>query len=273
MMGYQDVLARLKAKPRPGGGWVARCPAHEDRHPSLTIDLNLSDRLLLCCHRGCHIRAITQAIGLPLECYGLPKLERASYMANQPMPKIVATYDYVSEAGKLLYQAVRYEPKDFRVRRPDGKGGWEWNLDEVWRVPYNLSAILAKPNQPVFVVEGEKDVETLRKWGFLGTTNVGGAGKWGVTLGHHFRGRRVAILPDNDRPGEDHALMVAASLLNYASEIRIVHLPGMPDKGDVTDWLSSKLPHQSDEDVKASFLAYVKSSPTWKLFLPESRAA
>src|SRR5262245_12202165 len=43
---------------------------------------------------------------------------------------IVAKYDYTDPDGKLLYQVLRLEPKDFRQRRPDGNGGWIWKLDE-----------------------------------------------------------------------------------------------------------------------------------------------
>src|SRR4051794_22411455 len=100
-------------------------------------------------------------------------------------PRIVATYDYRDERGQLLYQAVRYEPgldgepKTFRQRRPDGKGGWVNNLRGARRVLYRLPELLAAPpEQLVFVVEGEKDVENLRAVECVATTNAMGAGKW-----------------------------------------------------------------------------------------------
>src|SRR5262249_19677901 len=61
---------------------------------------------------------------------------------STPERKIAATYDYTDEAGNLLFQTVRYEPKDFRQRRPDGKGEWLWNTRGVVRVLYNLPAVI-----------------------------------------------------------------------------------------------------------------------------------
>jgi hypothetical protein len=93
---------------------------------------------------------------------------------------IAATYDYNDESGNLLFQVVRFEPKDFRQRRPDGKGGWIWDLKDVRRVLYRIPELIEaiKKGIPVFLVEGEKDVESLSRIGFTATTNAGGANKW-----------------------------------------------------------------------------------------------
>src|SRR4030095_16983762 len=84
---------------------------------------------------------------------------------NNGSSKIVATYDYTDEAGKLLFQCVRYQPKDFRQRQPDGKGGWIWNLEGVRRVLYRLPEVLK--SKTVCVAEGEKDCDNLCALGFL----------------------------------------------------------------------------------------------------------
>src|SRR5262249_42890268 len=93
---------------------------------------------------------------------------------------IVATYDYVSETGDLLYQVVRYEPKTFRQRRPNGTGGWTWKLEGVWQVPYRLPEVVEAiaSGRLVVVVEGEKDADALWALGIPATCNAGGAGKW-----------------------------------------------------------------------------------------------
>ena len=156
------------------------------------------------------------------------------------MVKTQREYDYTDEQGELLYQAVRKEPKDFRQRRPDGQGGWIWNLQEVRRVLYHLPELVtADPQRAVFVVEGEKDVETLRSFGFLATCNPGGAGKWRSEYSEILRGRRVAILPDNDASGLKHAYEVAKFLQGSAGQIRVIQLPDLPSKGDVTDWFAN----------------------------------
>ena len=111
-------------------------------------------------------------------------------------PQIDITYGYKDEKGRLLFEVVRFEPKDFRQRRPDGKGGWIWSVKGVRQVPYHLPQLIeANPSHPVFIVEGEKDVLRLESLGLIATCNAGGAGKWPDELSKHFADRRVATLP------------------------------------------------------------------------------
>ena len=162
----------------------------------------------------------------------------ASDNGRQPFT-IVATYDYQAADRSRLYQVVRLDPKDFRQRRPDGNGGWVWKLDGVPRVLYRLPQLLdAAPDEIIFIPEGEKDVEALAAVGAIATTNVGGAGKWRKEYAEALAGRPVVILPDNDQPGRDHAEQVARSLHGTAASVKVLHLPGLPDKGDVSDWLA-----------------------------------
>jgi len=162
--------------------------------------------------------------------------------ANQ----IVATYDYRDEQGGLLFQVVRRHPRTFLQRRPDGKGGWAWSTKGVRMVPYclpELFAAAAKRNghpPRVFIVEGEKDADRLKsQWGLLATTYPLGAGKWRSDYNKYFSGFDVIILPDNDDVGRKHALKVATNLYRVAANIRILELPGLPSKGDISDWLDS----------------------------------
>jgi putative DNA primase/helicase len=154
----------------------------------------------------------------------------------------VARYPYVDRDGNLLFEVVRYLKPDgekaFRQRRPDGRGGWVWNLEGVKRVPYHLPKLLADRERAVFLAEGEKDVETVEAWGLVASCNPGGSGSSALygEWTDRFRGRHVFILPDNDEAGRRHAAAVAAALLGAAASIRIVELPGLRPKGDVTDW-------------------------------------
>ena len=160
----------------------------------------------------------------------------------------VAEYDYRNADGVLLYQVIRFDPKDFRQRRPDGTGGWSWKLGDVQRVPYRLPELLAADRaELVFIVEGEKDVDNLCALGLVATCNAGGAAKpgqrskWPERFTQFFAGRDVVVLPDNDEPGEAHARAVADSLssaTSQASSLRIVRLPQLPPKGDTSDWLA-----------------------------------
>jgi putative DNA primase/helicase len=165
--------------------------------------------------------------------------------------RIVAVYDYRSESGELLYQVVRYEPKEFRQRRPDGKGGWIGNLEGVKRVLYRLPELMASSiTDWVYIVEGEKDVDNLIARNFVATTNSGGARKWLDDYNRYFKGRLVAIIPDNDEPGRDHAKRIGEALHGIAGVVKIVELPNLPPKGDISDWFDSGRPEKVKELIR-----------------------
>ncbi len=217
----RELASRLKAK-RNADGWIALCPAHEDKKPSLSITESEGGKVLTHCHAGCSSEQVWSALHL-----------------NGSSRREIAAYDYRNESGELLYQAVRFEPKDFRQRKPDGVGGWEWKLNGVPRKLYRLPEILkSNPAKTVLIVEGERDADNLAQLGLVATTNVGGAGKWRDEYSETLRGRKVVILPDNDEPGRKHARQVAHSLQGIAESIKVVELPGLPEKGDATDWLA-----------------------------------
>jgi hypothetical protein len=160
----------------------------------------------------------------------------------KPPRRLVTIYEYRDERGKLLHQVLRYDPKEFSSRRPTRNGKWSANLQRVRRVPYRLPELLAaSSSEPVFIVEGEKDVDRLWSVGLVATCNSGGGGqgKWPRSHRRFLQGRDVIILPDNDTTGDEHALDVAQKLHGYAKSIRIIELPGLPYKGDVSDWLDA----------------------------------
>jgi putative DNA primase/helicase len=226
-MSARDVLHRFKAVRRSGDAWAALCPAHEDSRHSLSVGDGEGGRLLLHCHAGCTYEAIRDAAGI-------------ENGGGQALRRVVAEYDYRDEHKSLLYQAVRFDPKGFSQRRPDGAGGWAYKLNGARRVPYRLPELLAAdPSQPVFIVEGEKDADRLASLGLVATTNAGGAGKWRDEFSEFLRGRSVVIIPDNDEPGHEHAAKVARSLQGVASSVRLLGLPNLPPKGDVSDWLDA----------------------------------
>ncbi|MGB3996403.1 MAG: toprim domain-containing protein, partial [Acetomicrobium sp.] len=151
------------------------------------------------------------------------------------------SYNYTDEHGKLLYQVVReqYEiGKSFHQRRPDGKGGWINNLTGVKTTIYRLPEVIeaVRSEKIVFIVEGEKDVETLRNLQLTATTNPMGAGKWQDEYSRYLCGADVVIIPDNDDPGRKHAEKVARSLYGIARSVKIIKLPVWREHEDVTDW-------------------------------------
>ena len=163
---------------------------------------------------------------------------------------VVATYDYTDRDGKLLYQVLRLEPKSFRQRRPDGNGGHAWNLDDVRRVPYRLQDLLQYPDGTVFVCEGEKDADRIASLGHCGTTAA--SGKWTPECVQALAGRHIVILQDNDVPGAKRALEAAQQLHGAAASVRVVQLPDLPDKGDVSDWLDAD-PRNAEKLVEVCF--------------------
>jgi hypothetical protein len=155
----------------------------------------------------------------------------------------VCAYDYTDESGNLLYQTCRYQPKKFRQRRPDGGGGWKWNLKGVRRVLYRLPEVIAA--SAICVAEGEKDCDNLVKLGFVATTNPMGAGKWRDQYSETLRGKDVVVfgdVGDEDGAGERHTNQVIESLVGKAKSIKRVTLPD--GFHDVSDYIAS-LPHET----------------------------
>ncbi len=229
-----EFIAKALGGRKVGSGWMARCPCHDDRQASLKIDEIDDGKILVHCHAGCEQKAVIAA----LKERGLwPQMAEKPAVARR---RIVEMYDYCGADGDLLFQVVRFAPKDFRQRRPDGKGGWIWNMQGVGLVPYRLPDVVAarEKGETIWIVEGEKDVEAVRGHGLVGTCNPGGAGKWREEFVKYFADAKVAIAPDNDAAGNAHAEQIAASLLSVAAWVRIVSLPNLPPKGDVSDWIS-----------------------------------
>lgn len=225
-MSAAEIARQLHGR-KSGRGWVALCPAHDDRNPSLSL-AERDGKLLLKCFAGCEQRAVVDA----LKARGLwPESERREHPPEWGV--IVATYDYTDPRGNLLYQVCRFEPKTFRPRYPDGRGGWVWKKHQN-QVLYHLSEVLEAPI--VFVVEGERDVETMRDYGFVATTNAGGANAaWLDSYTDALRRREVILIPDRDAPGRRRVISIARKLLGNVARLVVLELE---DGKDVTDWFA-----------------------------------
>lgn len=229
MIAYDRVTQALQRvtgyEPRrEGDNWI--CPAHEDQSPSLHVT-QVSDKVLLTCHANCSMKDVVHKLGL-----------KESDLFDEPLepkkPEIIATYPYVSEVGEILYEVVRYLPKDFRQRKPDGKGDYTWNLKDVRRVPFHLPQLIdgVRNKHRVLVVEGEADVLALERAGEVATTSAGGAGSWRSEFAKFFEGATVIIMADRDVPGVEHARTVEASLASVAASVRVVQAKDGKDAAD-----------------------------------------
>jgi hypothetical protein len=214
------------------------------------------------------VRYLRNMVGLEIDDARPDHLPTRPKPANDATPrKIVATYDYADLDGKTVFQVVRMEPKDFRQRRPDPQApdGWSWSVKGVKQVPYRLADLFALEGRgTVYVVEGEKDADLLSSHGLTATCNAGGAGKWPEDLSAYFDGLDVVIVPDNDEAGRKHADVVAASVRDYANSVRVLTLPALPVKGDVSDWIAD------GNDAKA-LPDFAARAPLWTPKPPESR--
>jgi len=229
------VHHRLPKFRRQGGEYRGPCPIHQGKRDSFAVNSETGQAF---CHsefsRGWDLIALEQELTGSEFRDALASVESIVGRVNghrDGLGRIVVTYNYTDEAGALRFQVVRFEPKDFRQRRPDGAGGWVWNLTGVQRIPYRLADVKAAAS--VYVAEGEKDVETLRRLGLVGTCNPEGAGKWRDDFAQYFAGKDVAIIPDADEPGRRHALQVAENLLKTARSIKVLELL---HGNDVTEW-------------------------------------
>lgn len=253
-MNAHEFATHITGVRRSGHGFVGRCPGHEDQHASLSFR-DGDKGVLAKCHAGCAVEIITAALGL-----GVSDLfaDTNHHPPSPPAKQIMsAHYPYHDEKGTLLYEAVRYIPKDFRLRRPDGSGGWAWDVKDVRRVLYRLPHL--KAQRTVYMVEGEKDADRLVSLGLPATTCATGSTSWRDDYGDQLVAAgvtRVVILPDHDPAGEGYASAVATTCLARELKVKIVRLPGLPDKGDVSDWLDAGHPLSELADlVRAAPLA------------------
>ncbi len=299
----EEVAATLGESRRQGEELLYHCPRHEDRDPSLSV--NLRKRVWTCFPCKANGKQASGKTGWSLAAFAAgvdPNDKRAvkSWLGSHGiatrngngLPS--AVYVYQDEAGRPVFRVKRFAKpggsKTFvQERYHDGRwlsgvtgrdesGG---SIRLIRNLPYRLREVIKA--ESVFVVEGEKDCETLRRLNLFATTNAGGAGKWPDEFAHWLKNKRVAILPDNDEPGRNHAWQVARTLLPLARSVRLLELPGLPAKGDVTDWVAQghtrsellgivgKTPDLKPEDlppVRTDPLPYAMSSKRWPTLDP-----
>lgn len=239
MSDINAILLKFRNVRESGSGYMACCPAHEDGSASLSIGTGTDGKILLNCKAGCTFDAVITAAGVSARDL-FPQVAAPSKPASR---EIVTTYPYCDKDGTLLYEVVRFKPKDFRQRRPDGQGGYIWDMKGIDRVLYRLPELLAAKSAGthIYVSEGEKDVDNLRALGLAATCNVGGAGKWDASYTAALAGAHIVIIADRDEPGRKHGALVASALHGKAAPIQVIELPdrGAVKVKDASDWLAA----------------------------------
>lgn len=249
----------------------ANCPFHECDSKSLSVDTKAG--LFKCHYPGCgasgdifRFYALKQGMNgdFPAVLEGIAKdfgISANGSKPHQEQPrKLVKRYAYMDADGNPSFYKNRFEPKTFSISRPNGSGGYISCLGDVEPILYNLPEVLDA--DLVFVVEGEKDADSLNGIGITATTNFDGAGKWRDSYTQDLKGKTVAIIPDDDEAGRKHAELVARNLSGKAAAVKILTLPNPAGvKGfDVSDWLAL----QSDQNESANqLLLMADTAPEW----------
>lgn len=235
-------------------GWTARCPAHDDNSPSLSISEGRDQPVILYCQAGCDTKAVEAALGIPLS---KPR------QAKDSDSRFVAIYDYRDENGELLFQVCRTADKKFLQRRPDPSrmDGWTWKTADSRRVLYRLPKILTAVEEcrEIYICEGEKDVHTLESIGLIATCNPGGAGKWRPEYTETLRDAVVIIIADKDKPGQAHARLVRDALDGVAASITVAEAAGDEKTKDATDHFKQGF---TLDDLRITYTTEAAPKPT-----------
>jgi hypothetical protein len=271
-MSALDQLARAldpKAKRARNGSWSCRCPAHEDKHASLSLSVK-DGRLLWRCHSGCSqedVQAELQKRGLLGKVNGGDHAAKPRTKADQsddwrpimPVPEGTAEpafthpaygkpsliWTYRDPDSRVLFHVARFDPPGERKQiLPRCWGNWQGKLGWYWRHPatprplYRLDQLAARPSDPVILVEGEKSADAAAGVlpGYVVTTWPGGSNATGQADWSALKDREVWIWPDDDEPGRKAAEAIGDALLEMAAEVRIVDLPpDLPESWDLAD--------------------------------------
>lgn len=244
---YKNYLPNIE---KIGGNeWRAVCPFHDDKDPSFNFNVTTGQYY---CH-GCgkkgdifhfygKINGLATGPQFGKILHGIAS-DFGISMPKQSKGKITATYNYLDANAKLLFQVCRIEPgkngklKDFRQRRPGKNGKWNWNLEGIEPVLFQLPDVLKA--KEVIICEGEKDALNLKNFGFTATTCPMGAGKWRNSYNESLKGKHIILIPDNDNPGREHMAKIGASLNGNSASLKLLNIPGLPSKGDVSDFIAT----------------------------------
>lgn len=265
----EAFLSRLQGVRDNGSNWSARCPCrNDDSNPSLSIGQGNDGRVLVTCHRGsgCNVDEICEAMAIPKSSL-FPKTTQQDKPKKEKLT-LVATYNYRDADGTLLFQKQRLVnergQKTFRQRRPNPETGeWIFNLGDTPKVLYRLPEVLSakRKGDIVWLVEGEKDADTLVALGMCATTPPNGAGKWQDIHTEALAGATVFIISDRDEVGQEHTQMVSEALMGAGSQVASFIPPNgfkditeMVEKGlgidDLEEFSSQKHDDATDEKTE-----------------------
>jgi DNA primase len=252
---------------------MLKCPCHNDRMASLSVKRQPNGDVLTHCFAACKASDVREALGLI-------RMGRGAWtpdVTEPPKRRVVCEYRYRDLAGDVLAIKQRWEPKTFTwlALRPDGKFGMSFpdGMSQHDLPLYKLPECVAMTRHggTLLICEGEKDVDNLHALGFAATTHPSGASGAGSAYEPscyvpYFPPNKVpvCIVPDNDAPGAKHARRLADALGEAGYSVRVLTLPNLDTKQDVSDWLQAQRLMNVPDDSIATQLAYmVQHAPVW----------
>lgn len=284
-MNVTDLLTHFKNVKQIGSEqYQASCPAHADDKPSLSIK-DTDDKFLLDCKAGCSVDSVMESIGLSMK--DLFKDNDTNGYKQSQKPKsdnIRAIYKYIDLDGNVMFEKVRFKTGNTKgvFRHMDSNGKIIWSISkgtyyetykgsgeyagkkdtnknndvikidkDIERILYNLPALTKaiEEKETVYICEGEKDVETLKDWGLVGTCNFDGGGKdkFKKRYSKFFLNSDVVVIPDCDKAGEDHQQTIKSNLFDYVKSMKVLELPNVKGKKgfDLTDYV--EIGHTKDD--------------------------
>lgn len=257
-MTLKQVLDYFHKVKGSGNQYSALCPAHDDKNQSLSISQGEGGKVLLHCHAGCTNDAILAAVGLKTsdlfnDAPTPPKTVKASRVAD---------YEYMDVTGQVTLRKTRMSDKQFFWSHM-APNGWRSGRNGAIPALYNQAVIATKPS--IYIVEGEKDVDTMKAEGFAAVSGADGAGKgkeWRVEWTQALKGKNIAIIPDHDEAGRAYAEITAKALHGTAASVRIIDLsklwPEIPKGGDITDLRQAK-----GSDALGVLTTLIKDTHEW----------
>ena len=261
----EKLLSRLERVTKSENGYMACCPAHDDKNPSLSLKRRDDGGVLIHCFGGCQVEDVLAAIGLMMQDI-MPEADyrtKNTHSRSHNKPPVNVKYfktaneaiasiseykgayskywTYTDCDGKPESVVVRWDTKAGKEIRPVSKTAKGW-ANKAMDSPRNLYKLPSLDSaEIVYVAEGEKAADSLIGLGLTATTSQGGSKAVTKTDWSPLSGKNVAILPDNDNAGEQYAADVIKQLaqLKPLPKVRIARLPELPDKGDAFDFVVS----------------------------------
>lgn len=231
---YFDVERRIS-----GTSYQCKCPHHDDRKASMTVS-EKDGRILIHCHAGCETQDILEDIGLTMEDLVVKPAAADGFGGERWQRDLEAVYDYFDACGNYRYSKLRYKGKRmFNGVVSKGKGCDFKSVPKdryLYRLPELVKHVGENSSEPVYIVEGEKDANTLAMLGLTATT-AGGAKQWRPAFAKYFRGAYVVVLPDNDGPGAELAERIVEDIKGICYAYKVVGT-STADHGDVTDYIN-----------------------------------